>query len=273
MNIAFVKNAVAAALSVGAVVVTGSSVYAMASTHTSHAGIHAGLPGGSAPQSVRAAADAPIDAQALTALGQMAQFFAQAQSLSFSALTTTEDVSSTLQKLQFDTKIRGFIARPNHVYIEKTGAENVSLWFDGAKLVVLDRSTNTYMSVALSGDLDALNAKLDELDIETPFSGLLRSDVQTVVSQYAFQGDFYGPTLVDDDSCNHLAFRQENVDWELWTDVETGAPKKAVITSKMLAGAPQHSIFVQELRINVGMDPSVFSAKLPSGAREAPVAR
>jgi hypothetical protein len=209
-----------------------------------------------------------VDPKAAAALSKMAQFLGQAQTITFSAQTMREDVSSSHQKLQFDTNIKGSIKRPNKAFIEKTGAENVSLWFDGTTATILDRNTNKFLQVD-AGDLDTLMGKLDDLDIETPFDGLLRSDIEKTVAEFSFQGDDYGPTLVGDRPCEHLAFRQDNIDWQLWIDQETNAPRKLVITSKMLALAPQQYLFVKDLAVNEPIDDSVFKANLPKGAEEA----
>ncbi|HVI64522.1 MAG TPA: DUF2092 domain-containing protein [Bradyrhizobium sp.] len=50
-----------------------------------------------------------------------------------------------------------------------------------------------------------------------------------------------GQGVVDGVECEHLAFRGTDTDWQIW--IETGArpiPRKYVITSKTLAGAPQY---------------------------------
>jgi hypothetical protein len=213
-----------------------------------------------------------IDTRAATSLSQMVQTLAQTQAFSFTALTTTEDVSSTLQKLQFDTSVRGSVKRPDKLFFEKTGSENVTLWFDGTTATLLDRTANTYLSLTVSGGLDGLMTALAQQHIEAPFAGLLRSDLSTVTS-HVLTADYYGPSLVDDKTCDHLAFRQDNVDWQLWIDQATSLPKKAVITSKMLAAAPQHQLFVKDITTDQKIDDSTFQAALPPGAQQAVVSQ
>jgi hypothetical protein len=233
------------------------------------ASFHAGStsPGGGAQGQCGPTVD-PRVSETLTA---MAHKLTSAQTLVFTALTTTEDVSSTLQKLQFDTTVKGVVKRPNLAFVEKAGAENVTIWFDGSTLIVLDRSANTFLRVPVKGDIDALLAKLDELQIEAPFGGLLSADLEQKVSEYVYQGDYYAQTLIDDRQVHHLALRQENVDWQVWIDVDTALPKKAVITSKMLAAAPEHQLLIKDLQVDGEIDASVFKAALPADAREVPV--
>lgn len=209
-----------------------------------------------------------VDARATQSLTSMARTLSGAQTILFSAMSTTEDVSSTLQKLQFDTSIHGMIRRPNLAFVEKTGAENTSIWFDGSTLTILDRNVNTFVRVGVNGNLDAMLSKLEELHVDVPFGGLLSSDLQQKVAEYAYQADYYAPTVINDRPSHHLALRQANVDWQLWTDMEKNTPTKIVITSKMLAGAPNHELLIRELRLDAPMEGTSFRAVLPAGARE-----
>ena len=57
-----------------------------------------------------------IEPQVKVELQKMVNYFQAADTISFRALNVTEDVSSTLQKLQYDTSVEGVIQRPNKVY-------------------------------------------------------------------------------------------------------------------------------------------------------------
>jgi hypothetical protein len=207
-----------------------------------------------------------VDPQVTQSLSDMIAALAKANTIVFTATSTTEDASSMLEKLQFDTTVHGTIQRPNLVYVEKTGAENVTIWFDGANVTVLDRTANTYLQAPVNGDIDDLLATLDGLQVEAPFGGLLRSDLLQKVADYVYQGDYYAQTVIDDHPVNHLAMRQENVDWQLWTDTDTSLPRKVVITSKMLNGAPDNQFLVRDVKVNTPIDASIFKAALPAGA-------
>lgn len=217
------------------------------------------------------ASEPAVEPQVKTTLQKMVNFFEGANTLTFKAFSSTEDVSSTLQKLQFHSGMEGAIERPNKVYLKKSGFEQTTLWYDGATLTILDRKNNKYAKVQLAGDLKALVAKLDDIGVETPFTGLIDGTVLKHVDDHVFKGDYYGATEIDGKSAEHLALRQDAVDWQLWTDTATGAPKKVVITSKMLAAAPEHELLVTELKVNPTIDKTIFQANLPADATEVPV--
>jgi hypothetical protein len=215
---------------------------------------------------------ADIEPRATATLQKMVDFFESAGSLSFKSLASTEDVSSTLQKLQFDSSLEGVIQRPNKLYFHKSGSEQMDLWYDGETATMLDRKANKFSKIVLNGDIPALIAKLESLGVEMPFAGLINKSILQHVKDHVFKGDYYGATEIDGVRTIQTAFRQDAIDWQLWTDAETGAPKKVVITSKMLAGAPEHTMFIKEVAINAKDVPaSTFQAKVPADATEIPI--
>jgi len=213
-----------------------------------------------------------IEPRVKESLQKMVNFFQSADTISFRALNVTEDVSSTLQKLQYDTSVEGVIQRPNKVYFKKSGHEQATLWFDGQVATILDRKSNRYAKIAVQGDLSDLVAKLDTLGIEAPFAGLLDKNILKHVEDHVFKGDYYGVISCDGQETSHLAFRQDQVDWQLWVDAQSGAPKKVVITSKMLAAAPEHMLLFKEVKVNpADISPATFQPLLPADAEEIPM--
>jgi hypothetical protein len=217
------------------------------------------------------AEELPVEPKVTEELTRMVNYFEKANSLTFKIMTTTEDVSSALQKLQFDTMIEGAIQRPNKVYYRKTGKEQTSLWYDGATLTVYDREAGKYAKMAFTGDLSQLVDKLDALGIDTPLAGLFHGDILKHVEDQVFKGDFYGATEVAGRPANHMTFRQDSIDWQLWTSIETAEPVKIVFTSKMLAGAPQFQIFLKDLAVDKGdLKAELFNAVIPKDVDEVP---
>ncbi len=77
-----------------------------------------------------------------------------------------------------------------------------------------------------------------------------------------------GHGVIDGVDCDHLAFRTPDLDWQLW--VEIGArpiPRKYVITSKTVTGAPQYTLRIKEWRGDVQIAADAFSFKAPADAR------
>jgi len=85
-------------------------------------------------------------------------------------------------------------------------------------------------------------------------------------------GILVGDSTVNGIPCDHLAFRQANVDWQLW--VEKGdrpVPRKVVITTRYEVGDPQFQA-VMTWNLQPKFDKSTFSFTPPKGVVEIPFA-
>lgn len=54
---------------------------------------------------------------------------------------------------------------------------------------------------------------------------------------------YIGPSVVDGKVCDHMAFRQDGIDWQLWvTRSGNPLPCKLVITTTDEASRPEYSV-------------------------------
>jgi hypothetical protein len=75
-----------------------------------------------------------------------------------------------------------------------------------------------------------------------------------------------GQDYVGEDLCNHYAFRQADIDWQIW--ITTGSkpvPRKLVITDRLDEARPQ-SISVIEWQLEPAFEDAVFEFIPPVGA-------
>jgi hypothetical protein len=79
-----------------------------------------------------------------------------------------------------------------------------------------------------------------------------------------------GQGVIDGVECEHLAFRGVDTDWQIW--IESGSrpvPRKYVITSKTLAGAPQYTLRIKDWKTDPIADADAFIFKPPADATRA----
>jgi len=73
--------------------------------------------------------------------------------------------------------------------------------------------------------------------------------------------------VIDGVRCEHLAFRNIDTDWQVW--VEAGArpfPRKVVITSKTIGGAPQYTLRIKSWTAGAPLAADTFAFRPPPGA-------
>jgi hypothetical protein len=78
-----------------------------------------------------------------------------------------------------------------------------------------------------------------------------------------------GSGVIGGVECDHLAFRTDEVDWQIW--IAQGAkryPCRYVITSSKVAGAPQYTIDVRGWKAGAEVASDNFAPAIPAGAKQ-----
>ena len=70
-------------------------------------------------------------------------------------------------------------------------------------------------------------------------------------------------------SCDHLAFRTDAVDWQIWVRKgDQPLPLKYVITTKWVTGAPQYALRLSNWNVAPEVDAKLFSFAPPADAKK-----
>jgi len=217
-------------------------------------------------------AAAPVHAQdAPKILRAMSDYVAAQKTLSIAFNSDIEVVTSDVQKIQFTASGQVLLSRPDKIRATRTGGyADVELVFDGKTLSVLGKNINAYAQKEAPGTVDQLIDRLrDELGVAMPGADLLLSNVYDQLIKDVLDAKHIGLGVIDGVECDHLAFRNEDTDWQIW--IETGArpiPRKYVITSKAVNGAPQYTLHIKEWKADVPVGPDAFAFKPPAGAKK-----
>ena len=95
------------------------------------------------------------------------------------------------------------------------------------------------------------------------------SNAFEVLSADVLNGVHVGRGVVAGFECEHLAFRNDDTDWQLWVQVgDAPIPRKYVITSKTEAGAPRYTLVIRDWKTDVQRSADAFAFKAPDGAKK-----
>jgi hypothetical protein len=146
--------------------------------------------------------------------------------------TDIEVLTDNLQKIQFASSGQMLLSRPDKVNASRVGGyADVEMVFDGKTLSVLGKNLNKFVQVDAAGSVDELVAKLrDQLGMAIPGADIMLSRSYDELTTDVISAAHIGRGVIDGVECDHLAFRNHDVDWQLW--VELGSrpiPRKYVI--------------------------------------------
>jgi hypothetical protein len=231
--------------------------------------IRARLGGAAMAVLLLAAASAARADDTANILKSMTDYLSSRKTLSASFDSDIEVVTPELQKIQFASSGQMKLSRPDKLRVRRTGGyADVELVYDGKTISIYGNNAKSYVQADLPGTVDHMIDTIQARSgVGLPGTDLLVSDAFDVMTAGVLDGEHIGLGVVDGVECEHLAFRGPDTDWQIW--VETGAkpvPRKYVITSKTLAGAPQYTLRLRDWKTDAFTDADTFVFKPPAGA-------
>jgi hypothetical protein len=204
-------------------------------------------------------------------LKAMSDYTAGQKSISATFDSDIEVITPDLQKLQFTSSGQIRLERPDKLRIKRTGGyTDVDLVFDGKTVSLYGNNAKAYVQADAAGTIDQLIDRLQSTaGGAMPGTDLLLSNSFDELTANVIEARHIGQGVIDGVECEHLAFRGVDTDWQIW--VESGArpiPRKYVITSKTLAGAPQYSLKIKEWKTDVPAEADTYVFKPPADAKK-----
>jgi hypothetical protein len=204
-------------------------------------------------------------------LKTMTDYVASQKVISATYDTDIEIITNDLQKIQFASSGQMLVSRPDKARVSRTGGyADVELVFDGKTLSALGKNVNAYAQTDAAGSIDQLVVRLrNEFGVAIPGADLLLSGAYDELMKDVLDAKHIGRGVIDGIECDHLAFRNNDVDWQIWVEVGSRPiPRKYVITSKAVSGAPQYTLRIKEWKTDVQVPANAFAFTPPADAKK-----
>ena len=199
-------------------------------------------------------------------------YLAAQKSISATFDSDIEVITPELQKIQFTSSGQMKLSRPDKLRIRRTGGyADVELTYDGKTLTIYGNNAKSYVQADEAGTVDhVIDVIQSAAGAAMPGTDLLLTHAYDEMMADVFDAKHIGQGVVDGVECEHLAFRGTETDWQIW--IEAGArpiPRKYVITSKVLAGAPQYTLRIKDWNTDAIADANAFVFKPPADTTRA----
>jgi len=209
-----------------------------------------------------------IDPQAVSALERMGNFLRSQRAMVVNAETATDEVLDSGQKIQRNGVAVLKVSRPDRLRAEvNSDRTNEQLFYDGKTFTIYQPQLGYYGSFDAPPTLAQLvDVAEQRYGIDMPLADLFTWGTER--SQVAaLKGAInVGPSMVKGVQCDHYAFHQADVDWQVW--IQQGPqplPRKMVITTTTEKSRPQHSA-VLSWDLAPRLDESMFTFTPPATA-------
>jgi hypothetical protein len=180
-----------------------------------------------------------------------------------------DQLSPAGQKIQLSDLFTVAEKRPDELRGELMGdMPGRQFWYNDHELATLDTERKVYSIVQVPGTIDAmLDYTMDHYGWTIPLSDLLLSNPYEALTGSVLTGQYVGLHRVGEFKCHHLAFVQEDLDWQIWIDAgEQALPRKLVINYKDLPGEPLFMATIVKWDTNPDLKPADFKFEPPPNA-------
>ncbi|WP_332658790.1 DUF2092 domain-containing protein [Brevundimonas sp.] len=200
-----------------------------------------------APPPAEAAPSPPevaVEPAALETLERMSAYLKTLTTFEIVARTSQDLVTADDQKIQIDGINRYLVRRPDGFRVEVATDHRVrQLIYDGKQMTLYAPERGVYATVdAPPTAREALDLAEARYGLAIPLQDLF---AWTDLSQHTRPGpetaSVIGVTRIDGVDCDHLAFREGSVDWQIW--IQRGdkpLPRRIVIIDRAQTSLPRY---------------------------------
>jgi hypothetical protein len=220
---------------------------------------------------VNAGDSSVVDAKADKVLRQMSEYLNSLEQFTFHAENTQDELLSTGQKVQRGRTVNLSVRRPDRFLADVKGdARNQQLFYDGKTITLYGKNVNFYATIDAPATIDtALDHALESFGLSAPLADFISKGSYEYMKENVDSGFYVGLSNVHGVESHHLAFRQEDIDWQIWIEnSKTPLPRKIVITNKWQTGAPQFTALLSDWNLSPMLKDSLFTFVPPDKAEK-----
>ncbi len=207
-----------------------------------------------------------IDPRATEVLQNMSYFLGSKDEYTFKAEVMFDQLINQNRKIQYSAEEKVFLKKKGNMTIEYVGdLGGYKLWFEDGTMTILELPTNQFSIVTLPPTIDqALNTLKDKYNFTPALSDFLYINTFRALTQNVTSGTYFGTSRVFGVRCDHLAFVQNDIDWQIWIEMgKRQIPRKLVITYKNLPGQPQFIAILRDWVIDKPITNFAFKPDIP----------
>ena len=217
-----------------------------------------------------------IDPQSDALLKRMAAYLRALPSFTVHATNTLQVMLVTGEKLDFEAVSEVSVRRPDRMRSRRTGVVgSADFFYDGKTATIFDTATKFFTVNPVPSSIESmLPVFVDLLGVDVPGADLLYTDAYEGLMAEVTHAQHVAIEDVGGVRTHHLAFRGREVDWQIWIeDGERPLPRRYLITTKWMTGAPQFGIALNEWNVSPRLDDKTFIFEAPPEARKVDIIR
>jgi hypothetical protein len=211
-----------------------------------------------------------IEPRAAQVLKHMTDYLQGLQQFSVQAEITEDVLLDSGLTIQDGRSVTASVRRPNRLRADAVGdLGDRQLFYDGKTITLMDLSTNVYSTIDVPPEIDtALHHAIQAYNLRAPLADLIYAKAYDYLMEGTRAGFYLGLSKVQGHLCHHLAFRQQDIDWQIWIeDGPTPLPRKFLITDKQAKGL-QFTAWLSQWNTAPQLEDGLFTFVVPAKAEQ-----
>jgi hypothetical protein len=208
--------------------------------------------------------------EAMEALNQMGGYLRSLKSFQVTAEVTDDQVLTDGQKATFHKTVDILARMPDRLFARESGDRRDRHYFyDGQAFTLYARRAGYYATVTAPPTVGKLaEVAWEKYQVSFPLEDLFFWGSDRLDSSVITAAADLGPASVGGITCQHFAFRQPGLDWQIW--IQKGdhpLPRKLVLTTLTDEARPQHTS-VLTWNLAPSYNEATFTFRPPEDARK-----
>jgi hypothetical protein len=207
-------------------------------------------------------------------LKEMSKNLGALQTFAYTADEQREDVKDGAKVVRKSTR-RVLIRRPNAFTFTTTRDErDAAGWYDGKQVTLVSNREKIWVRGPMPPTLDeALDFLSAEYAIQMPTADLVYSSPYDAIMTPDTTGGWVDVQQIGGQPCDHLAYSQKVVDWEMWLSQTRHLPCQVKIIYKNEPGQPSVTVIYGDFDPSPQVTDATFAAKVPDGYQRIKIMR
>jgi hypothetical protein len=209
-------------------------------------------------------------ADVVASLKRSADFLAAQQNISIKADVAYGVLQSNGQMLEFGGTRDFLMRRPDRLRIESIDRDGgvTQFFFDGKSILIDMPNEDAYVRIEMPGTYyAAMDYLVDDLGAPAPLEEFTSKNFAEGPVDRIESGFYVQRVMLDDQICEHLAWRTKEVDVQLWVrEGEEPVPCRVVITYKKAEGHPEFAADFHDWNFAPEVDDELFTFTPPESA-------
>lgn len=210
------------------------------------------------------------DPQAASVMEAMSRRLASARHLRVTATREADPGFYVGFDVAEQARIRAVVSRPGRLLaVADTNLGRRSVGYDGREIVFIDHKAKTHARAKAGHDIDSAVRELENAyGVMPPLAELLVNQPSSFLMEGVTRAQHQGTEKIQGTLCDHLAFQQANLSWELWVATTDHLPRKMVVTHPNgEGGSPlKVTLLIKSWDLQTPVSDADFSLPVPAGS-------